>query len=228
MTEFLRQSWTIAAKDLRTEARSWEVLNSAGAFTLTILLLFSFAFDPISNPETRSMAGGLLWVVYAFASILILNRSFARETANGCLTGLVAAPVSGAAIFTGKAFANLALLTALELASLPIFSIFYDIRLLDRSPGWLAVTMLLGTIALSIIGTTFGAVTANNRLRELMLPLLVFPLCLPALMAAIHVTSLLLAGEPLGDSVGWIKLLIVFDGIFALLGASLLDVLLAG
>ena len=226
MTDFLRQSWTIAAKDLRTELRSREVINAAGAFALVVLLLFSFAFDPITNPDSRQMAGGLLWIVYAFAGILVLNRSFARETANDCLSALVAAPVSGSAIFTGKSLANGVLLLILELISLPVFSVFYDVRLTAEKLPVLLATLVLGATALTVIGVMFGAATANNRLRELMLPLLVFPMALPALMACIELTTLSLAGQPLGESVIWLKMLVSFDVIFALLGANLLEAVL--
>ena len=226
MTEFFRQTWTIAAKDLRTELRNREVLNSVGAFALVVLLMFSFAFDPISNPDSRAMAGGLLWVVYAFAGILVLNRSFGRETANDCLTALVAAPISGGAIFLGKTISNVVLLVALQLISLPVFGVFYDLRWSGR-PGLLIATLVLGAWALASIGSLFGAVTANNRLRELMLPLLVFPLVLPALIACVHLTTLLFTNQELGDSVVWFKLLIVFDLIFSLLGANLIDPVLS-
>ncbi len=225
MIEFLRQSWAIAAKDLRTELRNREVLNSVGAFTLVVLLLFSFAFDPISNPDSRAMSGGLLWVVYAFAGVLALNRSFGRETANDCLTALVAAPISGGAIFLGKTISNVALLVALQLISLPVFGVFYDLRWSGR-PALLLAVLVLGAWALAAVGSIFGAVTANNRLRELMLPLLVFPLVLPALIACVHLTTLLFGNQELGDSVVWFKLLIVFDLIFSLLGATLIDAVL--
>ena len=110
VTEFLRQAATIAAKDLRAEFRNKEVLNAAFSFSLVVLLLFSFTFDPISNPDMRVMAGGLLWTVYLFSGVLVLNRSFARETANDCLDALVASPLPGSALFLGKCFANSVLL----------------------------------------------------------------------------------------------------------------------
>ena len=96
MTRFLRQAWTIASKDLRIELRNKEVINAALAFSLVVLMLFSFSFDPVGNPDVRDMAGGLLWITYLFSGILILNRSFARETANECMDALIASPMSGA------------------------------------------------------------------------------------------------------------------------------------
>ncbi|MEZ5366792.1 MAG: heme exporter protein CcmB [Bryobacterales bacterium] len=226
MNEFVRQSAAVARKDLRVELRNKEVTNAALSFALVVLLLFSFAFDPISNPDTRSMAGGLLWIVYSFAGILVLNRSFARETANDCLSALVAAPVSGSAIFTGKLVANGVMILILEVVTLIPFGVFYDVRWTDRFPQLFAV-LVLGTLSFTIVGVVFGAVTANNRLRELMLPLLVFPIALPALMACVELTRVIFAGEPIGDAFVWFKLLISFDVVFALLGASLLDYVLA-
>jgi heme exporter protein B len=208
------------------EFRNREVINSVGTFALVVLLLFSFAFDPISNPDSRSMFGGLLWVLYAFAGILILNRSFGREIPNDCLTGITAAPAGGGAVFLGKTFASFVLLMALELISLPVFIVFYDLRIAG-SFGWFAAVLVLGAWALSATGSVFGAVTAQNRLRELMLPVVVFPLVLPALIACVHLTTLLFAGEPLGDSMIWMKLLVVFNLIFTLLGVTLTDFVLS-
>jgi heme exporter protein B len=108
---FLRQSLTIAAKDLRAELRTKEAINASASFALVILLLFSFAFDPTAD-QTKEMSGGLLWLDFAFAGALILNRSFARELTDDCLDALIASPVSGAALFLGKCLANLALLLA--------------------------------------------------------------------------------------------------------------------
>ncbi len=128
---FLRQTLTIAHKDLRAELRSKEALNASLSFAVVILLLFSFAFDPTAE-QTREMAGGLLWIVFAFAGALVLNRSFARELANDCLDALVASPVSGAALFLGKALTNMALLMAIEFLCLPLFGIFYNVRWTDQ------------------------------------------------------------------------------------------------
>jgi heme exporter protein B len=121
--DFFRQVLVVAAKDLRAELRTKEALNGSLAFSLVILLLFSFAFDP-TGETTREISGGLLWIVFAFAGTLILNRSFARELPNDCLDALIAAPISGAALFLGKALANYVLLLAVELVSLPVFGIF--------------------------------------------------------------------------------------------------------
>ena len=123
---FLRQSLVIASKDLRSEIRSKETLNASLSFAVVILLLFSFAFDPTLE-QVEELAGGLLWLVFAFAGALVVNRSFARDLPNDCLNALIASPISGSALFFGKAVANFILLLALELISLPIFGLFYNV-----------------------------------------------------------------------------------------------------
>jgi heme exporter protein B len=222
---FLRQSLTIASKDLRSELRTKEALNASVAFALVILLLFSFAFEP-TEVETRQISGGLLWLVFAFAGALILNRSFARELANDCLDALVAAPISGAALFLGKALANLALLLAVELVCLPVFGVFYNVPwTLQFWP--LMLVVLLGTWGLTVVGTMFSALTVNLRLRELMLPMLVYPIMVPGLLAAVQLTTPLVMGQPLaGDLIPWLRLLIAFDVIFTALALALVETVL--
>jgi heme exporter protein B len=222
---FLRQSLTIAAKDLRSEWRTKEALNSSVAFALVILLLFSFAFEP-TEEQTRQIAGGLLWLAFAFAGALILNRSFARELPNDCLDALIAAPLTGAALFLGKLLANFVLLAAVELISLPVFGIFYDVNW-TRQLGPLLEVMALGTWGMTVVGTLFSALTVNLRLRELMLPMLVYPVMLPALLASVQLTSPLVMGQPLaGDLMVWLRLLVAFDVIFTALALALVETVL--
>ncbi|MEX2263619.1 MAG: heme exporter protein CcmB [Bryobacteraceae bacterium] len=224
---FLRQTFTVAAKDLRAEIRTKEAINASLAFALVILLLFSFAFDPTED-ETRAMAGGLLWIVFAFAGALILNRTFARELGNDCLDALVASPISGAALFLGKALAGFVLLLAVECLCLPVFGIFYNVRW-TRQLGWLALILVLATWGLTVIGTVFSALTVNLRLRELMLPTLVYPILVPALLPAIQLTAHVIAGEPVtGDMLAGLRLLVAFDIIFTSLALALLDTVLVG
>jgi len=225
VNRFFKQAWTIAAKDLRTELRNREAVSAALSFTLVVILLFSFAFDPVSNPDIRDLSGGLLWIAYLFSGVLLLNRSFARESSNDCIEALVSSPVSGGALFIGKAVSSCLLLLVLELASLPLFGMFY---LMDwtRDFPMLLLVLVLGSWGFTVIGTLFSAVTANNRLRELMLPLLVFPMALPALIACVQLTTVILLGDPMGDSIAWLRLLIGFDIIFTLVGATLLEIVL--
>jgi len=223
---FLRQSLTVAAKDLRAELRTKEAVNASLSFALVILLLFSFAFDPTAE-QTRMLSGGLLWLVFAFAGALILNRSFSRELPNDCLDALIASPVSGAALFLGKALANTVLLLAIELVSLPVFGVFYNIHWTMQF--WpLMLVVVLATWGITVVGTMFSALTVNLRLRELMLPMLVYPMIVPALMAAMQLTSTLLAGDPIAGDMIWLRLLIGFDIIFTALALLLVETVLVG
>jgi heme exporter protein B len=225
--EFIRQMLVIAGKDLRAELRTKEAINASLAFALVILLLFSFAFDP-SEETTREISGGLLWIVFAFAGTLVLNRSFAREVPNDCLDALVAAPISAAALLMGKVLANFALVIAVELVSLPVFGIFYNVQWTTQF--WALVLVLaLGTWGLTVVGTIFSALTVNIRLRELMLPLLVYPVMIPALMGAMRLSTDLVAGKPLSsENDVWLRLLVAFDVVFSALSLVLIDTVLVG
>jgi heme exporter protein B len=224
---FLRQSYTIAAKDLRSEIRSKETVNASLSFALVILLLFSFAFDPDSE-QIREMAGGLLWLVFAFAGALIINRSFARDLPNDCLDALLASPITGSALFFGKAVANFILLLTLELVCLPVFGIFYNVNW-TRQFWQLMLVVVLATWGMSVVGTTFSAMTVNLRLRELMLPMLVYPIMIPCLLAAIELSAKLVNGVPIqGDMLLWLRLVIGFDVIYTALASVLVDTVLSG
>lgn len=223
----LRQTFTVAVKDLRSEFRTKEALNASLSFALVILLLFSFAFDPTAD-TTREISGGLLWLVFAFAGALILNRSFARELVNDCLDMLLASPVPSHALFLGKVLANYILLLGIEVCCLPVFGLFYRATWWEQ-PLWLASVFLLATWGMSVVGTVFSALTVNLRLRELMLPMLVYPMLIPCLMAAMRLTTPILAGDPMtGDVLAWMRLLVAFDIIFTALAVMLVETVLIG
>lgn len=222
---FARLVFVIMAKDLRAELRTKEAVNASLAFAVVILVLFNFAFD-FNDPATHTIVGGLLWLVFAFAGTLILNRSFARELPNDCLDALVAAPVSGAGLFLGKALANYLLVLAVELVSLPVFGIFYNVWF---PFGQMLVVLALGTWGITIIGTVFSALTVNIRLREVMLPMLTYPMLVPALMGAMVLTAQLAEGTPIwGESATWLKLLVGFDVLYTTAALSLVEIVLVG
>jgi heme exporter protein B len=220
---FLRQTLTIASKDLRSELRTKEAINASLSFALVILLLFSFAFEP-TEEQTRQISGGLLWLVFAFAGALILNRSFARELTNDCLDALIAAPITGAALYLGKTLANFVLLLAVELVSLPVFGVLYNVQW-TRQFWPLMLVVVLGTWGLTVLGTMFSALTVNLRLRELMLPMLVYPLMIPGLLASVQLTTPLVMGQPFTADI-WLRLLIAFDVIFTALALALVETVL--
>jgi heme exporter protein B len=222
---FLRQTLAIAAKDLRSEIRGKEAVNASVSFALVILLLFSFAFD-LEPEQVRNISGGLLWLVFAFAGTLILNRSFARELVNDCLDALLASPISGAQLFFGKCLANYVLIVIVECISLPVFVIFYNV--VPQRLALLFLVMLLGTWGITVIGTMFSAMTVNLRLRELMLPTLIYPMLIPALIGAIELSRVLITGSPLAESLFWFRVLVAFNVIFTILSLALVDIVLVG
>lgn len=221
----LRQALLIARKDLALELRTKESLNAAGAFAIAILLLFSFAFD-VNSPETREFSGGLLWLVFAFAGALVFNRGFARELPNECLDALLSSSLSAASLLIGKAISNFATLLAVEIVSLFVFGIFYNIRWW-LAPGLLTIVFVFTTWGIAILGAVFGALTVNLRLRELMLPVIIYPLLIPLLIAAIELTNALFTNQPLSEGqLLWGRVLLVFDVVFTGLALLLADTIL--
>lgn len=225
MKKGFRAALSIAKKDLRTELRTKESINASASFALVILVLFSFAFD-IDREEFYAISGGLLWLVYSFAGAMIVNRSFARELPNDCLDVLVASPAPPWSIFLGKAVAAFVLLIAVELISLPVFGLFYNIRW--TGVFWpLMLVMTLATWGMTVVGAGLSALTVNIRLRELMLPALLYPLLIPVLIAAMQITTALLGSERVhlaGDSE--MRLLIVFDIVYTSLALYLIEFIL--
>jgi heme exporter protein B len=221
----LSYAWAIARKDLAIEFRTKESLNAAGAFAIVILLLFSFAFDTAAD-EPAELAGKLLWLVFAFAGALIFNRGFARELPNECLDALMASPVPAASLVLGKAFTSFVLLLIVEVVSLIASGIFYNMNWTKHLLALFTV-FALATWGLSIVGAVFGALTVNLRLRELMLPVMIYPLMIPLLTGAIELTGALLTDQPLTpDVLLWGRVLIVFDVVFTSLAFLLAESIL--
>lgn len=221
----LRLALAVAAKDLRSEFRSKETLNAAVSFTVAVLLLFSFAFDP-SPDMLRDIGGGLLWLVFLFAGALILNRSFARELPNDCMDAILTTQASSSAIFIGKCLASFVVLLIVEVFALPVFTLFYNVHWTGNW-GWLIFVMLMASWSIVVIGVTFAALTVNLRLRELMLPVLLYPMLIPPMMAAFHLTGLVLSGDPFtGDHFLFVRLLVGFNVIFTALALLVTDAIL--
>jgi len=219
------QVLTITLKDIRSELRGKEAINASLAFSVVVLLILNFAFDP-SSDESQSFSGGLLWIVFAFAGVLIFNRSFARELPNDCLDALIAAPIPGPALFLGKTIAAFLLVFGVELICLPIFSNFYDVRILHVIFPLVAI-IALGTWTMSVVGVFFSLLTINIRLRELMLPVIFYPILIPALLGAIQITTSLITTGQIGpNNEAWVRLLAGCSIIFTALGLALIDFIL--
>jgi heme exporter protein B len=215
----------IARKDLRTELRTKESFNAALSFSVVILVLFSFAFD-LDRDSFYAISGGMLWLVYSFAGALIVNRSFARELPNDCLDVLIASPAPGWAIYLGKTIAAFVTLLLVEAISLPIFGLFYNIAWW-HSPGMLALVIVLATWGIAIVGVGFSAVTVNVRLRELMLPVLLYPILVPVLLGAMGTCTALFSGDPQAQGNGSaLRLLVVFDLIYTAAGLYMIESIL--
>ena len=209
-------------KDLRLEWRSKDAINSMLFFALLVVVLFSLAFDP-TRESSRQIAGGILCVATMFASVSALNQAWARELRHQVLDAQRMTPAPAASLFLGKVLANFLFVTVVEVVLTPVFIIFYNLHALGN--GWLLTLVLpLGTWALVANGTFFAALSIRTRNRELLLPLILFPLFIPALLAMVLGASAILTGE--SDPGLWIKLLAGYDVIYTTICLLLFDVVL--
>ncbi len=204
---YVRKVWAIVVKDVAAELRTREMTSAMLVFSVLAMLIFSFALN-LRGAVAQVAAPGVLWVTVVFAGTLGLNRSFTREQVTGGFDGLLLAPVDRSAIFFGKALGNLAFMGIVEIVLLPLCSVLFDVPLLR--PGVLLV-MVLGTVGYAAVGTLLAAIAVNTRAREVMLPVLLLPLAVPALIAAVQATSGLVAGATLSDVRPLLRLLIVYD-----------------
>jgi heme exporter protein B len=205
----------IAAKDIRAELRSRTALLSAVVFAALVLVIFNFARDPTAIAAV-DLAPSVLWVTFALAAMVALNRAFTVERENGALDGLLLAPVPRGAVFLGKLLANLVFVGAVQAVALPLFVIFFNVDLGHALPGLVGVT-LLATTGFVAVGTIFSAMAVRTRFAELLLPVLLLPFMVPPLIGAVQVTARLLAGRPLSELVGWLRLLALYDVVFVTL-----------
>ena len=206
-----RAATIILAKELRTEFRTLELLQTTVVFVLVVLVLFSFTFDPTAS-ESRRFAPGLLWLAFLFAGSLMLHPSFTREQTNETLAALRLAPIEPIAILLGKVLANFLFLLLAEVLLLPIFAVLYNVHLASVL-GRLLLVLVLGTLGLTTTGTVFSAMASQARMRELLLPLLFLPVLTPALIASTEATAGLLGDPPEMRQV-WLVLLVAFDVLF--------------
>lgn len=210
----------IAKKDLKAEFRTKQMLNSMMIFALLVIVIFSFAFGNEASIFIQGMnkkivdllAPGMLWITFTFAGMLGLSRSFAGEKEEGCLEGLKLCPVDRSAIYNGKVLSNTVLMFLMEIAAIPIFVVLfsYDIK---NIPGLILVVML-GTFGFIFVGTLLSALTVNTRTRELLLPVILFPVLIPVILSAVTATGTMLASGGISDIAGELQILAVYDVIF--------------
>jgi heme exporter protein B len=206
-----RAAAILLSKELRLEFRTRELLNATVVFAVIVVVLFNFAFEPTAA-ESRRYGPGLLWIAFLFAGSLMLQPSFAREQSNSTLDALRMAPISPFAILLGKMLANLIFLLVAEVILVPVFAVLYNVSLAGIV-GRLIVVLLFGTIGLVATGTSFAAISAHARMRELLLPLLLLPILAPLLIAAVEATAALFAEQPYLDR-AWLAFLAGFDIVF--------------
>jgi heme exporter protein B len=209
-------------KDIRLEWRSRDAINSMLFFSLLVVVIFSFSFDPYAE-ESREIAGGLIWVAFLFAAVVALNQTWARELRNQVLDAYRVSPAPANSLFIAKALGNFILVTVLEAVMAPLFMIFYNLRALG--PAWeLIPVALLGTWALVVNGTFFAAMSLRTRSREIMLPLLLFPISIPAVQSMVEATRIILAGD--ASARFWIVLLLTYDVVFTTACLALFETIL--
>jgi heme exporter protein B len=207
---FFKAVAAIAWKDLAAEFRSRELISAMLVFALLVILSFNFALE-LDVTVRATITSGVLWVTFAFAGTLGLNRSLSMEKDRGCLDGLLLAPVDRSAIFFGKAIGNLVFMLLVEAIVLPVYSLLYNTNLFH--PG-LLLTILLGSIGYVAVGTLLSSMAVQTRARDMLLPILLFPLVLPVLIAAVKGSGNFLEGRPFEEIWPYLNLLIAYDVIF--------------
>lgn len=216
---YLHAIWAVLWKDLSAELRGREMLSAMLVFALLVILIFNFALE--LDARTRAnVTSGVLWVTFAFAGTLGLNRSMAMEKDRGCLDGLLLAPVDRSAIYFGKALSNLVFMLVVEAIVLPVYSVLYNTNLFN--PG-LILVILLGSIGYVAVGTLLAAMVVQTRTRDILLPILLFPVVLPVLIAAVKASSGFLQDIAMSDIWPWLNLLIVYDVIFTAVAFMVFD-----
>jgi heme exporter protein B len=216
---YLRAIGAIVWKDLAAELRSRELLGAMLVFALLVVLIFNFALElDIRTRET--VTSGVLWVTFAFAGTLGLNRSMSIEKDRGCLDGLLLAPVDRSALYFGKALSNLAFMLIVEAIVLPLYSVLYNTNLFQ--PG-LLVVILLGSIGYVAVGTLLSSMAVQARTRDVLLPILLFPVVLPVLVSAVKASNGFLLGFEMAEIWPWLNLLIVYDVVFIAVAFMVFD-----
>lgn len=211
----VRAAFAIARKDLLVEVRMRSAIFSALAFSVLALTVVFFAWDPTAV-GAADLAPGVLWVIFTFSGMLGLHRSFGGEQPTRTIDALIAAPVGGEAIFLGKALANLVFVAAVQLVTIPMAGLLYNVPL-----GAIALPLvgvvLAAAIGLVAVGTLLSAMAVNTRLAELLLPLLSLPFFVPIVICAAQATAKLMAGRPIGEAADFLRLLVAFDAVAVVL-----------
>lgn len=224
MNGYLNQVAAIVWKDFITELKTRELFSSMFIFALLVIIIFVFSVN-LSIVGAREIGPGVLWVAFLFAGTIGLNRSFMLEKENGCLQGLLLAPVDRTALYFGKLVSNFVFLLIMEAFILPLFMIFFNIDLLPHLLPLLYV-ILVGTLGFCAIGTLLSSLSVNLKTRDIMLPILLYPLMVPVVIGSVQMTGQVLSGEPLSSMMNWVGLTLCFDIIYIAVSIMTIDFVL--
>jgi len=207
---FLRQILAIVQKDIAAELRTKENLSAMVVFSLLVLVIFNFAFE-LQGLDITVVGSGVLWTAFTFSGILGLGRSFAAEKDKGSLEGVLLSPVDRGAVFLGKAISNFLFITVMEAVTLPLFAVLNNATI-----PWFPLVpyVVMGTIGFAAMGTLLSAIAASTKMREVMLPILLFPVAIPLLMAAVKLTSGALQTREFSEISNWFSILLTYDVVF--------------
>lgn len=221
MKKYFKTIYYIFEKDIMLEMKSKEVINSMLIFSLLTVIVFSFIFEPGAEYKI-DLVGGILWMAIVFAGILGLNKSMMSEINGGNLNALLLAPVDKSAIFFGKVLSNFTFLIFMEFVTIPIFTVFYNVNIFKYTLLSVSV-FILGTYGFSVLGTLFSIISVKSRTREVMLPILLLPLMIPVILAAIQSINIFIKGDETSDAFRWIKLIVSFDLVFTFVVYAIFD-----
>ena len=219
MKSYLKAVQAVIWKDLTAEWRTRENLTAMLVFALLVVLIFNFALE-LDIQAQESLSAGILWVTFIFSGTIGLNRSMATEKDRGCLDGLLLAPVDRSVIYFGKVIGNMIFMLIVEIIILPIYSFLFQVPVFQ--PGLLLV-VLLGSIGYVAVGTLLATMVIQVRTRDILLPILLFPLTLPVVIAAVKASQGFLELLPISEVSTWINLLIVYDLIFIAVAFMVFD-----
>jgi len=206
----LNKALVIAWKDILSETRTKEIISSVLVFAILVIVIFNFAFSG-SQQTMISLTPGMLWVTFAFAGVLSLNRAFIQEKEDNCLEGLMVCPVSREAIYLGKMLGSLFFMLIVEAIVLPVFALLFNVNVISLPLITITVLTTLGFVA---VGTLFSALAVNTKAREMVLPILFFPIVAPIIISAVSASGLALGGESWSSIASWLGIIAAFDIIF--------------
>ncbi|MBI3243585.1 MAG: heme exporter protein CcmB [Chloroflexi bacterium] len=218
---YLKAIFAIVRKDVAAEARSKELVSAMLIFSLLVVLIFNFALE-LDRAARENVAAGVLWVTFIFAGTLGLNRTFAAEMDRGSFDGLLLAPIDRTAIYFGKMIGAALFMLLVEAIVMPVFSVLYGILLFKPM---LLVVVLLGTAGYAGVGTLLASMAVHTRARDVMLPILLFPVTIPVVIAAVKASTGILLAAEWGDVAPWFNLLLVYDTIFIAVAFMVFDYL---